>query len=148
MYRLLSITVTGWLLGGCATPYQSFGIAGGLIEQRGAGKLEVATFAANGFTSSQVSQSYALYRSAELAQRRNKPFFLLYSSLSDAARGRPSNVARVGAALGQPISTAFMLALDGPQVGAHNTAEVLADLQHLVGPVSPSTAPSPARNAP
>jgi len=120
------------LLSGCATPYQSVGLTGGHLEQKGPGNLQMVAFSANGFTSAELAQKYALYRCAELAKGKNKPFFMMYNSLIGAATNRPSDTPRVGKALNKPIATAFVLLLDGPRPGAHNTDDVMSDLRSVI----------------
>ncbi len=130
--RLLLAAAAGLLLSACATSYQSMGLTGGHMEQKGPGKLEAVTFAANGYTRAELAQKYALYRCAELANAKRKPFFLMYNSLIAAARNDPSGVPRVGQVQGKPIATAFVLMLDTPEPGAHNTEDVLSDLKSVI----------------
>jgi len=130
--RALSGCAAALLLSACATPYQSAGLTGGHVEQKGPSRLELVTFAANGFTAADIAQQYALYRCAEVAKTRNKPFFLMYSSLLAAAYEQPSTVPRVGMAQNKPVATAFILLLDGPRRGAHNTQDVLDDLAKVI----------------
>ncbi|MES2323109.1 MAG: hypothetical protein V4633_12665 [Pseudomonadota bacterium] len=130
--RLLASCAAALLLSACATPYQSAGLTGGHIDQKGAARLEPVIFAANGFTSSDIAQQYALYRCAEMAKSRNKPFFLLYSSLLAAAHEQPSTMPRVGTVQNKPVATAFILMLDGPHRGAHNTQDVMEDLAQVI----------------
>jgi hypothetical protein len=120
------------LLSGCATSYQSFGATGGHAEHKAPGKLEHVTFLANGFTSPSVAQHYAMYRCAELAKAKSKPYFMMYNSLVAAALDRPARMPRVGSAQVQTHATTFLLLLDEPRPGAHNTAEVLAELKPVV----------------
>jgi hypothetical protein len=130
--RVLIPLLGAALLSGCATSYQTQGLTGGLLDDHQVGKLETVVFSANGYTSGELAQTYALYRCAELAKQHNKPFFIMYNSLLAAAYGRPSRAARVGAAQGKPTATAFVLLLDAPAPGARNTQEVIDDLQKVI----------------
>lgn len=129
---ILLAIAAGALLSGCATPYRNGGWTGGLLDDARIGNLDIVTFSANGYTSPELTQRYALYRAAELAQSHNKPFFLMYASLLHAAHQHPSSTARVGTALNKPIATAFVRVLDGPAPGAHNTQDVLEDLRKTI----------------
>lgn len=121
-----------FVLAGCATQYQSSGLTGGHVEMKGPPKLETVLFSANGYTSAELTQKYALYRCAEVAKAKGKPYFVMYSSLLAAAHDRPSSAPRVGKALNKPVATAFVLMLDAPRAGALNTSEVIAELQKIV----------------
>lgn len=132
MRRLFSSLAAGLLLSACATPYQSSGMTGGHAEAKGPGNLRMIGFGANGYTSSEVTQQYALYRAAEVAQSLNKPFFIMYDSLTSAALERPSAMPRVGMALGKPQAVAFVLLLDAPRPGVHDTRATLDDLAPLI----------------
>lgn len=132
MIRILTGFATVVLLSGCATQYQSSGLTGGHSEAKGPGKLEIVSFSANGYTSAALAQQYALYRCAEVAKAHNKPFFMMYESLVDAARERPGSVPRVGQALNKPIATAFILLLDAPRPGVHDTQATLDDLRGVI----------------
>jgi hypothetical protein len=117
------------LLSGCATQYQSEGLTGGLLPDRTVAKLEMVSFSANGYTSSELTQAYALYRCAELTRAKNKPFFIVYPSLAHAAHNVAGQQPRVGSVQNKPTATAFLLMLDGPAPGARNTQHVLDDLK-------------------
>lgn len=130
--RLLLPIAAGACLTACATSYQSMGMTGGHLEQKGPGALEMVAFSANGYTKPELAQKYALYRCAELAQLKHKPFFMMYSSLLAAARNDAAETPRVGSVQGKPTATAFILMLDGPKPGAHNTADVLSDLKQVI----------------
>jgi hypothetical protein len=132
MLRIVTSIAAILLVSGCATQYQSVGMTGGHFEEKGPGKLEVVTFAANGYTSAALAQNYALYRCAEVAQARNKPFFLMYDSLVNAARERPGSMPRVGQVQNKPVATAYILLLDAPQPGVHDTRATLEDLKHVI----------------
>ena len=132
MIRIATGVAAALLMSGCATQYQSVGLTGGHFEAKGPGKLEFVTFSANGYTSAALAQNYALYRCAEVAQAHNKPFFLMYDSLANAARERPGSMPRVGQALNKPVATAFILLLDAPRPGVHDTRATLDDLRDVI----------------
>lgn len=141
MYRMLSALALGLLLSGCATQYQSMGMTGGHASGQGPGKLKRVVFAGNGYTKADLTQAYAKYRCAEMAQANKKPFFIMYESLFAAAAERPSTTPRVGMVHNKPVSTVFMLMLDAPRPGVLETAVVLQELGPIVngGPVESST---------
>lgn len=121
-------------LSACATSYTSNGLFGGYRDYAGPGKLEKVDFHGNGFISADQVQKFALYRCAEIAKQKNKPFFLIYDNLFSAARGMPSELPVVGSVGSKPNASAFVLVLDGPRAGAFETDKVLQDLQPLVKP--------------
>lgn len=129
---ILLLAAAGVLLSGCATAYQSPGLTGGHYEQKGPGTLELVSFSANGYTKPELAQKYALYRCAERAKAKNKPFFIMYTSLVNAARNVPTDTPHVGLALGKPTATALVLLLDAPRPGAHHTDDVMADLRKVI----------------
>lgn len=113
------------LLAGCATSYQDAGLTGGHFEKKGPGQLEVVYFSANGYSDSQVVMIYAIYRCAEVARKKHKPYFVIYDSLSDAARDRVSQNPVMGWVQNKPVATAYVLFLDQSRHGAQDTQEVL-----------------------
>jgi hypothetical protein len=132
MIRIVTGLAAALLMSGCATHYQSSGLTGGHSEAKGPGKLEMVRFAANGYTSAALTQNYALYRCAEVAQAHNKPFFMMYDSLLSAARELPGSMPRVGLVQNKPTATAFILLLDAPRPGVHDTRATLDDLRNVV----------------
>ncbi len=132
MNRLIGSLAVALALGGCATQYQSVGFTGGHLNQEGPGKLHMVVFSANGYTSSALTEKYALYRSAEVAQSLNKPFFIMYDSLTSAAMERPSSTPRMGVVQNKPTATAFILPLDTPRPGVHDTKATLDDLRNVI----------------
>jgi hypothetical protein len=107
-------------------------MTGGHEVQKTPGKLELVTFAGNGFITADLVQTYAIYRCAELAKSRNMPYFVMYNTLVAAALNRPSVSPRVGKVQNKPIATTFMLLLDGPRYGANKTDSVLAELKSVI----------------
>ncbi|MGB3461333.1 CC0125/CC1285 family lipoprotein [Rhodanobacter lindaniclasticus] len=112
--RMLAM-VAAALLGGCATGYHSDkgvirGYTGGYWEQPGPGELLKVGFSGNGYIDRDTTHAYLMYRCAELALQRHKPYFRLYESLPDAIRDRPSmdlTVGRVAGAMGDWVFVLF-----------------------------------------
>ncbi len=140
MIRTLLIASSILVLAGCATRYQSSGLTGGHGELAAPGKLQKVFFSGNGFTSAELAQKYALYRCAELAKQNKKPFFIIYKSLTNAARGIPTDIPNVGKVDNKPVAVSFILMLDAPRVGGHETDAVLKELQPIID--SASTTPT------
>lgn len=115
-------------LGGCATPYSGSGIAGGYFERRVNDRLVQVNFTGNGFSTPERIQTFALYRCAEIARDAKKPYFLLYDSLTAAARGAPAALPRVGTLGGKPGAFAFLVLEDEPRTGSHDAQEIIARL--------------------
>jgi hypothetical protein len=132
MKRLITSLATIVVLTGCATQYQSSGFTGGHLDQQGPGKLHMVVFSANGYTAPELAQKYALYRCAEVAQSLHKPFFTMFDSLTSAALERPSSIPRIGIVQNKPTATAFILPLDAPRAGVHDTQATLDDLRDLI----------------
>lgn len=130
---LFAVSVTG-----CATAYQSgtFSLTGGHYQSSGPGSLEKVTFSGNGFIDSTKVQQFALYRCAEIAKEKNKPYFLIFDSLMAASIPKPSDMPNVGLVGGKPTAFAFLLLLDGPRAGAKETGKVLSELATVVKPVN------------
>lgn len=141
MVRILGATALALLASGCATQYQSMGFTGGHATAQAPGKLKRVVFSGNGYTTADLTQTYATYRCAEVAQASNKPYFIMYESLFAAAADRPSSTPRVGLVQNKPSSTVFMLMLDIPRPGRLETAAVLRELGPIVnGAAAQSTA--------
>lgn len=133
MYRIIAITLTAIFgISGCATPYGSSGITGGHTDSRLNYRLIKVDFHGNGFITSDKIQTYALYRCAELAREAKKPYFVLYNSLTAAAKDTPSSLPRVGSMGNKPSAFAFISLEDEPRPGAQNVSTVLTELGPLV----------------
>ena len=132
MKRLFAVLLVTLALGGCATQELGPGVTGERIEQVGSGPLHLVTFVGDSHTTPEFARNYVLYRSAELAQSHNKPFFILYDSLSNAANDRPIARPVTGIVYGSPTVRAFVLLLDAQRPGARWTSAVLADLKKTV----------------
>lgn len=133
MHKLCLLLASSVLLSACATSYQSDGITGGYYEIPGPGQLDKVAFSGNGLIKPSSVQNYALYRAAELAKSKNKPYFIIYRTLVDAARNNPGNLPLVGWMQGKPVAYSFVLYLDESRPGAFTTATVLADMAKVVG---------------
>lgn len=132
-FFLMLITVS---VAGCATAYQSgsFSLTGGHYQSSGPGSLEKVSFAGNGFIDSRTVQLFALYRCAEIAKEKNKPYFFIFDGLIAASIPKPSDMPSVGFVDGKPGAFAFMLMLDDPRAGAKETSKVLSELEAVVKP--------------
>lgn len=98
----------------------------------GVGKLELVTFVGNEYTPRALAEQYAIYRCAELAQEKGKPYFVMYNSLTSAARNIPSPRPQSGTIMKSPYITAYVLLLESPRQGAQETKAVLAELQPVI----------------
>ena len=117
------------LAAGCATRYGGSTAAGGFTDSPVNDRLRRVGFTGNGYVSAETIQMYALYRCAELARDAKKPYFVLYDSLSAAARDMPSEQPRVGTLGGKPGALAFVVFHDEPRRGAQETGAVLQKLR-------------------
>lgn len=117
---------------GCATKYGGPTAAGGFRDSPVNDRLVRVSFTGNGYVTSEKIQMYALYRCAELARDAKKPYFVLYDSLTAAARDLPSQQPRVGTLGGKPGALAFVVLYDEARRGAHETSAVLATLRPQV----------------
>ncbi len=117
-------------LAGCATPYQTgdSSVTGGHFNKPITPKLEKIIFSANGYTDKMQAVEYALFRCAEFAQERNKPYFFLYPSLTAAALHRPSELPNLGVVGAHPTAFAYVQLLDKYEFGAIETEKVMQRL--------------------
>jgi len=134
LIRCFCAAAAALMLSACATQYQSSGLTGGHYETAGPGKLEKVHFSGNGYITSDVVQKYAMYRCAEIAKKKGKPHFVIYDGLMAAALDRTATLPRVGAVGNKPTAAAFLLLLDRPREGSHETQAVLAELASVVNP--------------
>jgi hypothetical protein len=117
-------------LAGCATGYHSadnpiLGFTGGYWEQPGPGELLKVGFAANGFSNRDTVTAYLMYHCAELAQKRNKPYFRIYYSLPDAIRDKPIDEALIGRVGGKLGDWVFVMFDNSEQPGDLGTQAML-----------------------
>ena len=83
----ISVLFVAILLSGCATPYQSTGLAGGYEDvDLGGGRYKV-TFVGNGYTSDGKAIEFARKRSDELC---NGSFDTLEKNLESSFMGKPT----------------------------------------------------------
>ena len=129
--KLVSLAMLAMLCG-CATSYQSSGLTGGHFEVSGYGWLQKVGFSGNGYIDAQTVQQYALYRCAEIAREKKKPYFLIYDSLVAASLGKTATIPAVGSVGNKPTAVAFVLFVDAPQPGALETEKTLRDLSDVV----------------
>jgi hypothetical protein len=128
-----SLTVPALLcivLSACATGYHPangiFGYTGGYWEGAGPGKLTRIGFSANGFSKRATVGTYLLYRCAEVAQQRGKPYFSMYESVQRAIVDEPETAATyTSVTYGKPQATAYVLFHDAQVAGALSTQDVL-----------------------
>jgi hypothetical protein len=133
-FKLCLTAAAALFLGACATPYGSTGLAGGYSQTRVNDELTKVDFYGNGFITADKIQMFALYRCAEVARDAKKPHFVLYDSLTAAARDLPAEQPRVGTLGGKPVAFALLSLQDNPRKGSQETSAVLARLKPLVEP--------------
>jgi hypothetical protein len=78
------ITIMMLSLTGCISPYQPSGLGGGYTDMALSNDTYFVTFRGNGFTSSDVVQSYALRRAAELTLNKGFKFFVVLNGGTNA----------------------------------------------------------------
>lgn len=134
-YLNMKIVIYISLLGllGCATPYQSgFKSSGGYEEIVVNEKLHKITFEGNRFNKEGEVQKYAFFRCAEYANSLQKPYFIIYQNLIDAATHRFAVEPQLGLFSYSPFATVYVMALDDTQLGAFNTADVLDEMHQYL----------------
>lgn len=72
-------------------------------------------------------KKHALFRAAEFAKSRNKPWFLIYSNLPAAARATPTQEVLTPWIGGERTAATFVQPLDQAQPGAFETDSVLKE---------------------
>jgi hypothetical protein len=134
-------------LGGCATGYGKTGLTGGYWDRPGPGELVEVGFDGNGYIKPEKVEVYLLYRSAEIARQRGKPYFRIYQRLGYAILDRPMAKADSTALGGKPFGKVYMLLEDGPVPGALATDEILTRYAAEVKgtPVPVTAAPGAAK---
>ncbi|HUG21480.1 CC0125/CC1285 family lipoprotein [Piscinibacter sp.] len=80
--KCAAISLIALALAGCATSYQSSGLAGGFSETRIADDVYRIGFGANGFSTRETAQTYWLYRATELALEKGFDGFEIVSLLN------------------------------------------------------------------
>jgi hypothetical protein len=123
------------VLEGCAgTAYQSsaYSYTGGYDQVSGYGRLEKIMFFGNGYTDAKKAQQYALYRCAEVAKDKKKPYFMMYENLTAASLGKSTGLPAVSSVDNKPTAYSFVLLLDEARPGALETEKTLSELSSLV----------------
>ncbi len=128
MHKSLIPLLVCSLLTACATGYQSSGLTGGYAQIPGSSKLDKIFFYGNGYIDASTVKEYALYRAAEVAQGKSKPYFVIYQTLVGAAREVAAREPLVGVVDNKPVAYVFVQYLDAPRAGAMETAAVLRQL--------------------
>lgn len=121
---------------GCATPYQSgaMSFTGGHNTVTGPGKLIRIEFAGNGFIDHKTAEIYAYYRCAEYTKEQGKNFFLLYDSLTDAAKDKRGHKVSLGAIGNKPIAYAYILLRDEPETLSHDADSIMKKYHEVIYP--------------
>lgn len=124
-------------LAGCATGYHSVndpirGYAGGYREEPGPGELLKVAFYANAHSERDTVTAYLMYRCAELAQQRHKPYFRMYRSLAEAVVDRPIDEAIIGRIGGDLGDWVFVLFDDSQMPGDLSTQATLTKYESYV----------------
>ncbi|WP_291689574.1 hypothetical protein [Bradyrhizobium sp.] len=81
MYRWLLVATAAVTLSACATPYQQFGVLGGLDAKELRPDVYRVSFQGNGFTTKESVQVYWLNRCAELALEKGYAGFEILSDM-------------------------------------------------------------------
>lgn len=121
------------MLSGCATPYQnsSHGITGGYSNISVSNTVEKITFSGNGYLDASTAVDYGLLRSAEYASENGKPYFMMYSTLMDIVRDRPTQKPNIGLIGSFPTSVCYVVLLDDYQDNALKTQDIIEKLSIL-----------------
>jgi len=86
-FKLLTICLifSTLYIGGCATPYQKSGFAGGYDESQLNSNMWMVSVRGNGYTSVQRTIDYTLLRSAEICLEQGYKYFIITSENTDVA---------------------------------------------------------------
>lgn len=84
-FKISTVLSAFFLLTGCASPYQPSGFRGGYTDMALNRDTYFVAFRGNGFTSSDVVQSYVLRRSAELTRSKGYQYFVIINSGTQAS---------------------------------------------------------------
>jgi hypothetical protein len=145
--RIVLAVALATALGGCATGYGKSGLTGGYWDKPGPGELVEVGFDGNGYIAAEKVEVYLLFRAAEIARQRGKPYFRIYQRLGLAILDVPMARAGSTALGGKPFGKVYMLLEDGPVAGALATDEILARYAGEVkgAAIPPSAAPGAAK---
>lgn len=129
--KAIAAVLCGIFLSGCATGYHSqdsvlSGFTGGYSESQGPGELTHVVFNGNGFIKKEKVSLYLLYRCAELAQQKGKPYFTMFASISHAIANRPLSESFATTVGGKPTSSVYILLDDTAAPNSLSAADVLA----------------------
>lgn len=117
------------LLTSCSTAYQDannpFHITGGYGSEKGLGNLDTVYFYANGYTTPEQANEFAVRRAAELAQSKHMPYFALYQTLGDAAKNKKTTSPLTTYSFDKPTSRAFIVYHEHKEAGDISTAAIL-----------------------
>lgn len=118
---------------GCSTAYQdaSTGLSG-YREEAGPGGLIRVTYKGNERMRMYQVQDYALYRCAEIAQRRGSPYFVLYQTLPDALQDRSSVEVKPTTLRGIPHAEVYISLRNTAAPGLLSAADVLDRLKPMI----------------
>ena len=130
--RLAAILCCALALAGCATGYVKDSIFGGHWDEEGPGELITVGYNGNGYTKGEKVEIYLLYRSAEVARERGKPYFTAYQSIRAAIVDAPLSEATVHALGGKPFGKVYIMLHDGPVPGGLEATDVLAKYAEAV----------------
>lgn len=110
---LLSAILITSLLGACATPYQErSSTRGGYQQTTVTANIERIEFFGNSRVSEEQVSNYTLFRCAEYAREKKRPYFLIYNSLTDVATNRKSAAPQVTHTGKDLHSVAYLYLLD------------------------------------
>ena len=105
---LFLVLIATLLLASCATPYQPKGFAGGFSETQLSENVFRVTFTANGYSSRERAEDFALLRSADLALDHGFTHFAIVDGRQDTDYGvytTPTQTQTTGWATGFPRTT-------------------------------------------
>ena len=151
MYRTWAAVAATFILAGCvtvATPYEALDprlsrggmpfIGMGYYDAPGPAKLYTVSYASFTVLSDERVNAAGLRRCAQIAKEQNKPYFLIFHSLHDAARERPAAEPMNTVVSGRSMSSAFILLLDQPRPGARETQAIIDELGLPPPPTPPA----------
>lgn len=117
-------------LGGCTTGYHSMdtpflNYTGGYWDRQGLGRLTIVGFTANAYSNSDKVANNVMYRCAEIAKMRHKPYFSFYASVEDAITENPSDSVSVHKNYGKPDGYGYVIFHDEEKPGALSAKAVM-----------------------
>lgn len=126
--KVLSILMFCALVSACSTPYvnSKYSIVGGYDNYTATKKLEKVVFYGNGYTEYETALEFGLRRCAEFVVENGKEHFLMYNTLTSAAKNKPSSVMTLGAVGGKPVAFAYVMLLDEEQEHSMKASSILS----------------------